>query len=39
LIGFIVASKGEGIAPPFEKGERLAGENQPKIKDRVTDWT
>jgi hypothetical protein len=31
LIGFILASRGEGIATPFENGERLEGENQPKI--------
>jgi len=28
---FIVALKWEGIATPFQKGEREAGENQPKI--------
>jgi hypothetical protein len=31
LIGFIVASKREGIATSLEKGEREAREYQPKI--------
>ena len=35
VIGFIVALKWEGIATPFEKREREAGENQPKIGRQI----